>query len=424
MRLAPFHSRQSQQATILMVALFIAALLGVFLFSYLFLARGQKMNVTRSQAWNAALTVAEAGVEEALAQLNPGAPEPTIDKAANGWGPLSGGVYGPISRNLSAGTYSVIYNDDAFPTIYATGYVAVPSLPATLSRTLRVATTNAPFFRAAMAAINNINFNGNGVYTDSFDSGNTNFSTNGRYDPLKASTNGDVASVSGIVNVGNGNVNGEVLLGPTGSDSISKNGVVTGGIYNDFNVNFEDVVLPQTNWLPVVPLSPPLTIDGVSYQYVFTQSSGDYTVFKPSGNIYVGTNSNIRLLVTGTASPSTIRIAGWGTSAGKLTIYMNGPSFSISGGTALDGGVASSLAYYGTTNNTLVSFSGNAAFTGTIYAPEATINLAGGGSSTYDFVGAIVAKSVNVNGHFSFHFDEALLKTGPTFIVASSWQEL
>jgi len=50
--------------------------------------------------------------------------------------------------------------------------------------------------------------------------------------------------------------------------------------------------------------------------------------------------------------------------------------------------------------------------------------LGGGGSSTYDFVGAIVAKSVNVNGHFSFHFDENLLKAGPMFLVASSWQEL
>jgi len=361
-------------------------------------------------------------VEEALTQLNPGAPQPVIDRTANGWGAPSGGIYGPVSRSLSAGSYSVIYNNDTFPTIYATGYVTVASIPATLTRTLRVATTNAPFFSTAMAAIENIDFTGNGVYTDSFDSSNPAFSTNGRYDSSKASTNGDVASVAGVVNVGNGNVNGQVLLGPTGTDSISKNGKVTGGAQNDFNVNFADVVLPQTSWLPVVPSLQ--VIDGVSYQYVFTQSTGDYSVFKPSGNIYVGTNAHIRLLINGTASPSSIRVAGWGTDAGKLTIYMNGPTFTLSGSSMVDGGAANSLAYYGTTNNTQVSFTGNAAITGTIYAPEADVKLGGGGSNTYDYVGALIAKSITVNGHFSFHFDEALLKTGPQFLTARSWQEL
>jgi hypothetical protein len=420
----PFHSRQSERGSVLLVALFIASMFGMFLASYLYLARGQKTNVTRSQAWNGALCAAEAGVEEALAQLNPGAPVPTVDRTANGWGPLSGGFYGPVSRSLSAGSYSVVYNNDPFPTIYSTGYVAVPSIPATLTRTVCVMTTNAPFFSTAMAAINTIDFKGNGVTTDSFNSSDPNLSTNGRYDPTKTSTNGDVASVSGIVNVGNGNVNGEVLLGPVGTDAIGSNGAVTGGTRNDFNVNFADVVVPQATWLPTAPLATPQVIDGVSYDYVFTQSNGDFSLFKPSGNIYVGTNANITLLINGNASPSAIRVAGMGSNAGKLTIYMNGPSFTLSGASSVDGSVASSLAYYGTTNNTQVSFTGNAAFTGTIYAPEAAIKLGGGGNNTYDFVGSLVGNTVTVNGHFNFHFDEALLTTGPQFLTARSWQEL
>ena len=60
----------------------------------------QNALVARSQVWNSAMGLAEAGVEEALAQLNPGAPAPVVDRAANGWGGPSGGVYGPVTRTL------------------------------------------------------------------------------------------------------------------------------------------------------------------------------------------------------------------------------------------------------------------------------------------------------------------------------------
>jgi hypothetical protein len=415
--------RQQEEGSVLMVSLFIAFLFGMFLFSYLYLVRNQNMLVRRSQAWNSALTLAEAGAEEALAQLNPGAPQPVIDRTANGWGAVSGGMYGPVSRSLAAGSYSVVYTDDTFPIIYSTGYVTIPYISATLTRTIRLATTNVALFTAGMASRTNIDFKGNGVYTDSFDSQNPSFSTNGRYDASKASTNGDVGSIFGLVNVGNGDIHGKLLLGPTAAGSVGPNGLVTGGMHNDFNMEFEDVVLPATTWLPVSPLAVPIVIGGVSYDYVFL-INGDYSVFKPSGNMYVGTNVTVRLLVTGTASPSNIRVAGSGSSAGNLAIYMNGPSFTLSGASSVDGGSALNLAYYGTTNNTQVTFGGNASFTGTIYAPEANVKLGGGGNNSYDFAGSLFADSVTVNGHYSFHFDEALLRAPPVRLVARSWQEL
>jgi hypothetical protein len=91
----------------------------------------------------------------------------------------------------------------------------------------------------------------------------------------------------------------------------------------------------------------------------------------------------------------------------------------------VDGGFASSLGFYGTTNNTSISLSGNANFTGTIYAPEAHVSMGGGGSGVYGFVGALVAKSVSMHGHFNFHYDEALALHGPVGgFVAKSWSEL
>jgi len=415
--------RHSEEASVLVVTLLIASLVGITIGSYLIMVSGQNRSVVRSQAWNSALAISEAGVEEALAQLNPGAPEPVIDRTANGWGAAVNGLYGPRNSALSNGTYAVVYTDDKYPIIYSTGYVTVPAISATLTRVLRVGTTNVPLFNAAMAARNGINLNGNGIATDSFNSSDPNLSTNGRYDPTKTSTNGTVASFTGIVNVGNADVNGAVLLGPVATDSISKNGIVTGGVRNDFNFEFEDVVLPSALSNAPIAQANPQTINGTNYQYVFT-SSGDYQLSSLNGSVYVASNANVRLYLSGNSNPSAIEVGASGTNSGSLAIYMAGASFSVAS-TVVDGGKAANLSYYGLPSNTSVTMGGNASFTGTIYAPEADFKLGGGGSSTYNFVGACVVNTVTMTGHFNFHYDEAITLTGPVRgYVACSWQEI
>lgn len=413
-----------------MVTLFMASLFGMFLFSYLYLVRNQKMLVTRSQAWNGAMAAAEAGIEEGLAQLDPGVTQSNIDLTSNGWGSPSGGLYGPMTRSLPVGgAYGVVYTTNPFPILYSTGYVSIPYLGATLSRVVRVTTTNAPLFNVAMAAKLNIDFKGNGIATDSFNSALPTLSSNGMYVSTMTSTNGDVASIGGIVNVGNGSVNGSVLLGPTASDSILANGTITGGVSNDFNVDFPDVVVPSLTWIPAVGV--PLAVDGVTYDYVFdsllgTMSGGSYSISGLNGSVYIGTNVHVTLLLTGTKATATlIRVAGLGSSAGHLTVYGDASSFILSGQDNIDSGNALNFTYYGTTNNTSVNLSGNASFTGTIYAPDANLSMGGGGSSTYDFVGSLIANSISLNGHFKFHYDENLLAGGPRKgFIPNSWTEL
>jgi len=378
------------RGTTLIVTLLMISLLGFFIYAYLDLARTQRTLEARSQAWNAALAVAEAGIEEALAQVNPGAPATSnIDRTANGWGAPVGGLYGPMTRDLTNGSYGVVITTDAFPILYATGYVSIPSLQATISRTLRVGTTTTPLFSAVLAAIYNINLKGNGVMTDSFNSSNPAQSENGRYPvdfPSRTSTNGDVASVLGLVNVGNGTINGTLYLGPTATDTIGSNGSVTGGITNDFNMAFEDVVLPSTTWVP--PNATNVVIGTNTYQYAFgpgfNNGSGDFTLTGLNNSSVYVSNATVRLLLKGTASPRNIEVAGTNSTAGNLTIYMDGPSFTLSGQSTVDGGLAANLSYYGTTNNTQISFNGNANFTGTLYAPEAALNIGGGGSTIYN----------------------------------------
>src|SRR5262249_24609592 len=150
--------------------------------------------------------------------------------------------------------------------------------------------------------------------------------------------------------------------GPTAADTIGKNGYVTGGVSNDFNVTFEDVVLPSSSWLPQPSTNQ--VIDGVTYTYVFPSLpipsvgvTNFYSVSSLNGSLYVGTNQNVILLITGDSSPTSIRVAGTGTSAGKLAIYKDGASFTLTGSDTVDGGNAANLSYYGTTNNTSITFS-------------------------------------------------------------------
>src|SRR3954453_24191757 len=105
------RNRNHEQGGVLVVTFFILTSIFIALGSYLLLVRAQYVSVARSQAWNAAFTMAEAGVEEALAQLTPAALATNyVDRTANGWGAISNGFYGPVTRTVGTnGYYSVVF---------------------------------------------------------------------------------------------------------------------------------------------------------------------------------------------------------------------------------------------------------------------------------------------------------------------------
>ena len=60
-----------------------------------------------------------------------------------------------------------------------------------------------------------------------------------------------------------------------------------------------------------------------------------------------------------------------------------------------------------------------------IYAPNAAFTLNGGGNNAIDFVGASVSSTVTMNGHFNFHYDEALGRIGARRgYIITGWGEL
>lgn len=428
-------SSTGQGGSVLMVTLFSAVLIGTVLASYLTLIRHQDIAVARSQGWNAALAMAEAGVEEALAQINSG------DLSANDWGPPVGGIYNLKSRTLSGGSYHVKYfvtGPTNPPVIYSTGYVTIPALSVTVTRSIVVSTKAAPVVNmgVAVGARNGITYtNIGGLATDSFDSADP--ANNGRYptsNPSKQSTNGGVATVSGSINFGgNLNIRGDLFLGPTvGVPS----GTVSGKTHTDFNADYPDINapagLPGPPWTPKAPDTP-----GPTGKYL-CQSSGRHIISDGLAKIIVDPGVEVELYVdTPTFNPAGISVLTNGFGSGKLKIYQpyGTATFRGSGFTAVQSERAEHFQYFGMAGVTSVTYEGGYNFYGVIYAPSAKLALNGGwNSGTYNrmnFVGAAIGKSIVMNGYYTFHFDENLLRPGVSggggttsiSYVANSWKE-
>jgi hypothetical protein len=193
-------------------------------------------------------------------------------------------------------------------------------------------------------------------------------------------------------------------------------------VKDDMNIIFPDVQLPFSGGAFSLSAG---TIGGISYDYVLGNGNYQAAGLSMSGQnkMYV-TGTNTVLYVNGNfsmAGQSTIIIAP----GASLKLYVSGASGDIGGNGVVNPGTAMNFIYYGLPSNTSLSMSGNTAFTGVIYAPSADFSLGGGGSTDYDFVGASITKTVTMNGHFNFHYDEALSKYGPMRgFVVTSWNEM
>jgi hypothetical protein len=290
-------------------------------------------------------------------------------------------------------------------------------------------------FPGAITTVTNIDLNGNNVRVDSFDSTLTNASTwitnkgYGTYNLAKARANGNVmtdSSLIGAILVGQANIYGHLDTGPGGTASVGQNGYVgplpqngsgiqPGYFADDMNLVFPPVVLPSgaSGW-PSIPGNHVITNSG---NYYMIRINDDLTINAPNVNIYV--DGSIYL-----SGGEAITI---GTNACRVTIYVAGESVSLTGSATINNQTqnAGVLGVYGLPTLTRINFGGNAAFTGTIYAPQAAFSFGGGGNNTYDFVGALVAYNAKLNGHANFHYDESLKRNGPGIgYIPYSWKEV
>lgn len=434
------NSTSRQHGSVLMVTLITGAIIGVVLVSYLSLVHHQNSTVARSQGWNAALAAAEAGVEEALAQLNPGKLTTNINRSANGWSLSGGSYYAPATRTLLNGQYEVRFTDTQFPTIYATGTITNTALKASFSRSIEVKTTNAPLFGPGITTIKDITVAGNNFNTDSYNS-----SYGGYHAKTNRFANGSVASVEGIVYGNNADIRGNLLTGPAGADSTNqfKNNGLVGDLTfkgpgiqrspqdhyaDDFNVDFQSVALPNFGWIAPSSSMQNVTNNGIKYDYAFQAGGGGSKTYYTTeidgltGPLYVGSNAVVTLRIKGDVKMTggaDIDIA----MGGQLTIYMEGASFELMANSEINNynKLPPTFAYYGLPSNTSITIAGKPSIYASFYAPQSDLVFTGDAT----LYGATVTKSAKFGGSTVFHYDEAL--SGPTYTrgyVAISWREL
>jgi hypothetical protein len=434
----------------------VMALVGITLGSYLQLVSQQNLSIMRSMAWTSALAVAEAGVEEAMAHINRNNtnrvldswtefdPNPLLENERLGasFSVGTSPVYVMRQRPIGNSKFKVYITRDLDPPIiFAEGYARHPMNQSFLPRPriLRVTTATRFLFIKGMVAKGTIDLSGNNIKTDSFDSRDPLYSTDGKYDPDKTKDNGDVATNSSMVDslgVWNAEVYGRVATGPGGAVRMGANGAVGSKAWHDagnvgieegyssadMNVHFPDVREPFSGG----GFSPaPAEVDGTNYTYVVGNGNWQMNTLSLSGSDgAMLVNGHAVLYVTGEVDltgQSYIYIAP----GASLQLYVAGENANLGGNGVVNADAkASDFTYWGLPSNTQVSMTGNAAFTGTIYAPQASLTLGGGGSSRYDFVGATVTDKIRMNGHFQFHYDEALQRFGPRDgYTVVSWNE-
>lgn len=403
-------NRQARtESSVLIVTLVVALLLGLVLTSYLLLVRAQHVSVMRSQAWHAALTAAEAGVEEALAALNPA---PLVTNQTAGW----------FSTNaLSGAAYSVSYTPAVPPVIYATGYATIPALSATIRRVVEVRTMVAPLFSVGAAVRGAITLNGRKLVADSFNSANWPH----RYDATNAGNQGDIGSVDGVVDFAEVDIRGRWFLGATATNVGGWKCSAAGGMFKDLSMEFPNVLPPSFSGTVYTPR--PGTNSGVAYTYLLGAFGNlNYRTTNLYGSIFVATNANAVLHVTGNADITSLVVPP----GASLTLYVGGPNATLGQTTVL--GKPRDFQYFGLPGNTNITLAGYDSFTGAVYAPNATLHagekLSGEPFIDTDLYGAVAVKAINMRSDLLLHFDESLRQT-PTsgsvrgFVVAS-WQEL
>jgi hypothetical protein len=452
------------QGSTFIACLCIALVTGILLASYLSLTHYQFTAVVRSEYWNRAITVSEAGVEDGLQLINKyrdiigKLDDWTTTYDDDNWELVSNNWY-HVSRSVGPDNYDAyVATTGATPVVIATANISLPyvfsvgaapspSQP-TVARRIAVGTMRDPLFNVAMASRNNIDLNGKNIHTDSFDSSQPGLyaDANGLYDPTKAKAGGDVVTdgqLTDSLDIGNATINGKVKTGPDGVIKIGDLGSVGDQTWTDshlgeiqegwdaydMNVNFPSLELPDgytsANWVPFQNYtnyaeSPPVVYD----RAILT--SGKYKSLSLDGKVYVapGVEASIYIQSGYEQTGSEIITIGYDAStdqSGTLTVYAGGNVKLAGQGVTNPGGNAENFTLYGLETCTQINFGGNASFTGVIYAPDAAFELGGGGTDTYDFVGSSITKSVKMNGHFNFHYDENLRFVGPSRGFIPNW---
>jgi hypothetical protein len=405
---------KQRDGSALLFALGIALVLSLTLGGYFYLTISDRTLAARSLAWNSAIPVAEAGIEEAMTQLYYTG---TNHLTTNNWTLGGDGWYHKKGTLPSGSFYDTAIQPGAYPTIWSTGCVAAPfGTNIYIKRLVKVATQNSPTFGGGITAKGQITLTG-GATADSFDG------SQGPYNPATATANVTVLSngnVAGIIGMsGGGTIHGNAVTGPSGTVT---GGTVTGTISHDANVQINDPALPAGFSTGSYATSLPAgSVNGTNYTYVAGTGNYEISTLTIQAGKSMVVNGNAVIYVTSTANNSLV-VGGSGfiylAPGGHLALYLGGPS-TISGQGMVNGNQrASDCFIYGLPTCTAMTYSGGSVFYGVVDVPEADFKFTGGTGAA----GSFTANTVLISGSGGVHYDTSL--GGPIGFVVRSWNEM
>lgn len=400
-----------RRGSVLVTALLISTVLGVALVGYLLLSRTALKLSHRTLFVNDASNLAEAGLEEALYCFNQVSAGVAKATAWSGWtisGSTARRTLPQFNRDQNGiGTVKVFVNDydngGGNPYIISQATLTPFDGGAPLMRVMRIGMKQSGNFINGLVALKGLDLKGQ-PFIDSFNSNPTNSPT-GPWLPYSAAlsaANTTVIVPTGKVDLGNGQIKGNMALGPGVTAPPASQ--VSGTIQMDFAGEFK---------MPAYPTSA-----GVSQSY--NLGSNIPTVLPVSGHTpasdgrYYYFTHDVAIAKTTITAGSHVMIVGTKTTLDSVTIqddatcaiYIDGKIEGGKKGALSNNSWAGALQVY-TTSKEDCTISGNGELRASLFAPNAALKASGGGSSGA-LTGAFVAKTVTATGHMSFHYDEAL----------------
>jgi hypothetical protein len=457
--------RAAERGSLLVVAMILTVVIGISLASYIQLGKTSLKISNRALYNNAAMNLAENGLEEAMYSINRKVANSTYSWSDDGWTPLTSPANAARRRwrnirfdqaasgeagdpNLARGEVRVIvynYDGTGSPRIVARSLITLGEgfeSGGAIEKWVSVQVRRTSKFANGLVAKETITFSGNNATVDSWNSDPDNDPSTAaiKFSNAVRKDNGTVGSISVSVNsvaVQNADIFGFAATGgalptvgaqgrvgtfttPVGTMDMSR-------VSTDFTANFDPVPQP-TGGTPLGNIGP-MTLGAATTTTVY---SGTKVVLSggPGSNLVI--KGNVTLYLTGSDAISVTGNGGIVIEPGaSLSIYAAG-SIKIGGNGVLNGGNTTASAnqpinfqLWGTSTDTAtkqdIQVAGNGVLSGIVYAPNGSVKINGNG----DVMGSVVANDITVVGNAAFHYDESLgnFGGGNPFRV-TRWNEL
>lgn len=441
------HARRSTDAergSLLIVAMMLTAIIGISLASYIRLGRTSLTISNRALYSNAAMNLAENGLEEAMYSVNRMVEDPAY--SWDGW--TVAGLSGNARRKWTGTTFDQNATGEVRVFVYDYAGVAGPRLlarslvtlgggagaGAPIEKWIEVQLRKTSKFANGLVAKDSIRFSGNNASVDSWNSDPDNLPGTAAI-PYSVGVRNDSGSIGSIsvsvdaVLVNNADIWGyaatggaapavgaQGLIGPFGTAAGTVN---PSHVSTDFSAGFESVAQP-TGGTAIGAIGGATTLPAVAGTTA-TYSLPSISLSGGPGNTLV-IQGDVTLYLTNGAGSDAIEVEGNGgieiLPGAALKIYTAG-DVDIGGNGVMNGTTSAATAnqpinfqIWGTSTDTVsdqsIAIAGNGVLSGIIYAPNGDVRINGNG----DVLGSVVAEHITLVGNATFHYDESLANFG------------